>query len=96
MVQRYAAKKDTSHNEIAQAAKSLGCKVKDTSKFGDGFPDMVIILPNGKVMLVEAKTEGKIDFSQDELRFVIDLVQPCYRVLTNAEGVVKMVQEENQ
>lgn len=64
---RYAARKDSNHNAIANAATKLGASVFDTSRLGDDFPDMVIGY-RGHTIIVELKTAtGKLSAGQKYL-----------------------------
>lgn len=38
----YARRTDTGHKAIVQALRKVGCKVSDTSRVGQGFPDLVV------------------------------------------------------
>jgi hypothetical protein len=55
---RRAARKDLNHNDIAGHLRSLGWSVLDTSRLGDGFPDMVIGKP-GFACVMEVKSDTK-------------------------------------
>lgn len=62
-------KRDATHADIAEALKAFGWSVKDTSKFGEGFPDMVIGL-NGITDLVEAKDGPNALWTPAQLEFM--------------------------
>ena len=55
---RRASRTDSNHWAIVKAARKLGCLVHSTAAVGDGFPDIVICLPNRlgrRVVLCEIK-----------------------------------------
>jgi hypothetical protein len=57
---RRAAKVDANHAEIRDGLRQIpGCKVKDTSNIGGGFPDLVVGL-RGKTVLIEIKDGAKV------------------------------------
>lgn len=59
-------KRDATHAEIAETLEQFGWSVKDTSKLGDDFPDMVIG-KDGVTDLVEAKSrKGKLSDGQSD------------------------------
>lgn len=59
---------DQNHKEITQALEKIGATVYDTSKFGGGFPD-VIVGYRGKCILLEYKTgTGKLNPKQEDFR----------------------------
>lgn len=39
---RYAARQDANHQEVVAALRKMGASVADTSRLGDGFPDLVV------------------------------------------------------
>jgi len=56
---RNIAKTDDNHTDIVKAFRSVpGCLVKDTSRVGSGFPD-IIVLYRGRIILVEIKNGEK-------------------------------------
>lgn len=70
---RRLAKKDTNHNEIAQALRDVGYLVHETHQLGGGYPDLNVggidrRTGRARVWLVEVKdTKGKL--TPDELAF---------------------------
>lgn len=70
---RRAAKKDRSHNAIAQALRDVGYRVAETHQLGSGFPDLVVAGIDRRkgeccVWLVEVK-EAKGTLTPDEQTF---------------------------
>ena len=85
---RHYAKKDLSQKPITDDLRARGYRIFDTSKHGEGFPDAVICLRNGRVaLLFEFKNETGGTFTADECKFVMKIVEPVYRMATNAEQV---------
>ena len=58
MTPRYAAKVDANHAEIVAALRTAGFYVCDTSRLGNGFPDLLCVNKQGLVVLLEVKTDG--------------------------------------
>lgn len=77
---RRASRTDGPHAAIVQALRKVGCQVKDTSRVGDGFPDLIVradgllktVQKNAalfywepKILLMEVKTaRGKLNAEQ--------------------------------
>lgn len=55
---RRAARTDANQAQIMRALRAIGCKVKDTSRLGDGFPDLVVGY-RGRLTLMEVKDGSK-------------------------------------
>jgi hypothetical protein len=90
---RRAAKKDANHNEIAQALEAAGCTVFDCSRFGLGHPDILCVLPSGRLWLIEVKQESG-EFTRDEVSWVARLANENYRVFTSPEQAAEAVRDE--
>ena len=56
---RQAARTDANHQEIMKAFRACGFSVHDTSKLGNGFPDLTVYRPRNGVVLVEIKDGTK-------------------------------------
>lgn len=56
---RYDAKVDQNQAEIIAALEAAGCSVANTSRLGDGFPDLVVARPGGLALPMEVKMPGK-------------------------------------
>jgi Holliday junction resolvase len=54
-----AAKTDANQTEIVSALRSAGCKVQSLASVGDGVPDLLVGLPNRRLVLVEVKDGDK-------------------------------------
>ena len=64
---RYAKRVDGNHHEIIQGLRDCGYTVKDTSKYGDGFPDC-IVAGGGRVVMLEIK-QGSAKLTDVEKEF---------------------------
>lgn len=72
---RFAARTDSTHKAIVTALRRVGCKVADTARVGQGFPDLVVRVPQWgpacSLILMEVKTaRGKLNAEQE--RFIED------------------------
>ena len=56
---RRAARKDDNQREIEDAFRACGFAVHDTSRLGDGFPDLAVYRPANGIVLVEVKDGSK-------------------------------------
>jgi hypothetical protein len=56
---RRAARTDSNHSQIRDLLRSLLPIVEDTSRFGDGWPDLIVHLRDGTVKFVEIK-DGRL------------------------------------
>ncbi len=85
---RRAAKQDGNHRTIKVQLRASGRRVFDTSNLGDGFPDMVIPLKNGRVaMLFEIKPEEGGRVTREECTFMMQIVEPVYRMCDSFEQI---------
>ena len=85
-------RKDNNHAAIKEALEKCGLKVIDCSQFGAGFPDLVCAREDGRVLLVECKG-ADTPMTGAEVLFVMQLVNPCYRIFFDAEQAAKAVME---
>jgi hypothetical protein len=71
------ARTDKGHKAIVQALRQVGCKVSDTSRVGQGFPDLVVRhfccdgCKEWRVKLMEIK-EPKGKLTPDQEQFIQD------------------------
>ena len=56
---RYARRIDDNQPEIVAAFRACGWYVRDTSRLGEGFPDLVVYRPQNGIVLVEIKDGTK-------------------------------------
>jgi hypothetical protein len=64
--------------------------VDDTSRFGGGFPDLVVADRYGRVWLVEVKTpSGRL--TEAEVEYVLRRVMPGYRIYTDAQQAAEAI-----
>src|SRR5678815_2355037 len=85
---RLASKVDLSHKDIVKGLRQIGRRVFDTSAHGEGFPDMVVPLRNGRVALLfenKNETDGKVTMA--ECKFMMQIVDPVYRMVDSLEQV---------
>jgi hypothetical protein len=92
---RRAAKKDVNHKELAEAFKSYGFTVADTSRLGDDFPDMVV----GKMgfnILVEVKRDAKAKLTDGQFQFFHHWKgwTEVVRSIDDVQKIDRMVQQE--
>jgi hypothetical protein len=92
---RRAAKKDQNHNALADAFKSFGFTVADTSRLGDDFPDMVV----GKMgfnILVEVKRDAKAKLTDGQFQFFHHWKgwTEVVRSIDDVQKIDRMVQQE--
>jgi Holliday junction resolvase len=96
----YPRKRDANDKDIAKELRARGYRVFDTASFGDGFPDKVVMLKNGRVALlfeIKPETGGKV--TKDECKFMMQIVEPVYRMIDNAEqadAVLQSVEMSNR
>jgi len=85
---RWTCTQDANHKEITQALEKIGCSVYDASKFGGGFPD-VIVGYRGKCFLLEYKHgKGKLNPKQIQFR---DQWNGNYCVVRTPEEAIQAV-----
>jgi len=59
----------------------------------EGFPDKVVMLKNGRVaLLLEIKPETGGKVTKDECKFMMQIVEPVYRMIDNAEQADAVLQ----
>ena len=54
-----AARTDKNQAEVVDALRAAGCKVQSLASVGDGVPDLLVGLPNRRLVLVEVKDGDK-------------------------------------
>jgi len=89
---RQAAKTDTYHAETRDTLRSLGYIVIDTSRMGEGYPDLVAVDPEGKVTLIEVKSKGGTA-TEAEVEFMLRMVNPAYRIAFSVEQAIRIMRE---
>lgn len=60
---RRAARTDANHQQVRDALRARSWDVIDTSRAGDGFPDLVALKP-GRLVLIEVKDGSKVPSKQ--------------------------------
>ena len=87
---KYARRTDANHAEIVDAFRDLGCSVFDTSRCGQGFPDLVIG-KNQITVLVEVKSSDKEKFTPAQNLFMLNWRGSTVSRIQDLEGVVSLV-----
>ena len=86
---RWARKTDDNHQEIMDAFRAHAFSVADTSRLGQGFPDLVVA-KGGINVLVEVKDGSKPPsarkLSEDEKKFM-EAWRGRYRIIETIDGV---------
>lgn len=86
----YRKRTDANHGDVIETLRAAGWTVRDTSRFGEGFPDAIAAKP-GRVVFVEikdgSKPPSKRKLTPDEEKFADLLVYGGaeYRILTSAD-----------
>lgn len=99
MTPRKKSKTDKNHALIRDGTRLAGYFVADTAALGDGFPDLVIADRAGRVALLwEVKTPGEVNqqiitFTEKEVSFMMQIVDPVYRVGTELQDVINVMRE---
>ena len=89
---RYAKRVDGNHHEIIQGLRDCGYKVKDTSKYGDGFPDC-IVAGGGRVVMLEIK-QGSAKLTDAEKDFHEAFYGLGLHVVRTLEDAIKIMERE--
>jgi hypothetical protein len=90
---RRGAKIDSNHRTIKVGIRARGYRVFDTAAHGAGFPDLVIPLKNGRVaLLFEIKPEDSGKVTQEECNFMMQIVEPVYRMASTVEQIDEILQ----
>lgn len=68
---RYRCRTDLNHQAIANYLRKAGCLVFSLHTVGRGFPDLLVLIPGGRLALVEVKSpKGRL--TPDQERFISD------------------------
>lgn len=86
---KYAKRTDANHKSIKKLFQTLGAIVKDTSKFGDGFPDLLIRWKN-KIYFVEIKANEKSKLTLAEEKFQVDFYS-YYKIVRSEKDVLNLL-----
>lgn len=95
----WARKTDKHHAEIRDGLRDAGFKVRDTSSFGGGFPDL-LVLANVNFVLFEIKSDPSITHRKDPLTekelmfFELFHGGPVYIVHTLNEALERLLQNQ--
>lgn len=83
--------RDKNHKTIVTALRGAGLRVFDTAALGDGFPDLVVQRPDGRIVLVEIKSDhipGGEEI-RNEVKFMMTLVNENYRLVDSPEMAIR-------
>ncbi len=83
---------DANQFEIVKALRRGGFWVDVTSGAGSGFPDLVVTRPDGRVFLVETKTDGG-RMTPDQVSYLVRCAPPAYRIFTSSEEAIRGIME---
>ena len=90
---RVRARKDSNHNEIVKAFRSMGAMVLDTAQLGNGAPDLIISTNNINV-LIEVKDGSKPPSARkltpDEVTFHSEW-KGWIEIVCNTDDVINLV-----
>lgn len=88
---RHAKRVDGNHGEIRDGLRKLGYLVRDTSKMGQGFPDLLVKVGCKLPVLLEIKDQKKPKSGQkltgSEVEFFEDFGAISYVVTTLDEAI---------
>jgi len=97
---QYKRRTDSSHAPIRDYLRKHAAvlnlqAVVDTHDLGDGFPDIIAILKNGTLALMFEIKGEKIRPTDldDEIRFMLKLVSPVYRIVQTPEAAAAAITE---
>lgn len=88
-----AKKRDANQSEIKNVLEAIGFVVYNTASYGDGFPDLLCVGDSGKVYLVEIKQPEGGHMTVSEVRFIMRLVNPAYRIFTDPDQAAALLKE---
>jgi hypothetical protein len=88
---RYNKRTDDNQKQIVSELRSFGYTVKDTSKMGWGFAD-ILVAKDRRAIAVEIKTKGKrgrVTDKEIELRVWLEQLGMKYIVAESTEEILK-------
>jgi hypothetical protein len=86
----YAKRVDSNQKEIVKVFKDLGCSVFDTSRIGQGFPDLVIG-KNQITVLVEIKSSTSAKYSASQDLFMKNWRGSTVVRINDIDGAIRLV-----
>lgn len=86
----YARKVDVNHSLIVKTLRDLGCSVFDSSKVGNGFPDLVVG-KNNKTVLVEVKANEKAKFTPAQELFMVNWRGSAVARIDTVDAAIRLV-----
>ena len=88
----YAKKTDRNHAEIRDGLRQVGYTVVDTSRFGEGFPDLIVINKECSMVFLTEVKDGDVGFTKGEVKFYMNFVMPDIRIVTSLEQMLKILE----
>lgn len=85
-----AKRTDANHKEIREFLRELGATVKDTSRFGEGFPDLLVKW-RGKILYIEIKRDEKEKLTKSEKEFLEFIGYENYKIVYSREDVMRLL-----
>jgi len=85
-------KTDTNHAELRDYMRKLGAIVKDTSMFGNGFPDLLVKY-RGRIYYIEIKKSEKEKLTKAEEEFRSFIGEKNYSIVVTRKDVYKLFGE---
>ena len=85
-----ARRVDGNQAVIVGALRAAGCFVDDTSRLGDGFPDLVVGTREGLIYTVEVKLPSG-QLTDKEVAYIVKRVMPGHRIFFDAQQAVDAI-----
>jgi hypothetical protein len=90
----WAHRVDIAQPAIVEGLRTAGYPVFQTSRLGNGFPDLLVGSKAGHLVLLEIKSKGK-KLTPEERKFhQLFITHPIFIVETLAEAKAKMAQHD--
>lgn len=93
---RRAARTDANHGEIRSLLRALCPVVEDTSRFGSGWPDLMLRTVRGSLWFVEIKDGAKIPSKRQLTPAEIDFRDRWpmqYRIVETVDQAIELARE---
>lgn len=86
-------RRDKNQSEIFSTLSRLGCEVEECQTIGNGFPDLLVLFPNGTLALVEVKHPDpkKRTITPAQQRFWARFPVHVVSTVEEAESLVKQL-----
>ena len=87
-----AKRRDRNYTLIREALENAGLICYDVASAGGGMVDLVAVNDDGKVWLVEVKTDDGV-FTPAEVKFILRSANPAYRVFNDPVKAAEAVRK---